>query len=180
MQLTITEPDRMASVAGVQLFDRFCRWLADNGVGAQSIDGTKHITVTSVLISGTTVLQTTFAQPVVKPMPADLAQTLESIYHPAEDPEATSLDDMAHLVKQLQDARAEGKAAKEKEDEARDQILARLRERGGEYGTVAGQRVIRAKEVISNRFLTVQFKKDHPEMAQQYTGESKSIRLETL
>lgn len=179
MQLTITEPDRMATAAGVDTFDRFCSWLQANQVNPQQINGSENITVTSVMISGTTVMSTTFAMDVTVPMPADLAQVLESVYHPSES-DVVAMDDMAHLVKQLQDARAEGKAAKEKEDEARDQILARLRERGGEYGTVAGQRVIRAKEVISNRFLTVQFKKDHPEMAEQYTSPSTSVRLETL
>jgi hypothetical protein len=180
MQLTITEPDRMATVVGVPTFDRFCSWLLANQVNPQQINGSQNITVTSVLISGTTVFSTTFAVDVTVPMPEDLAQVLESVYHPSEDPEATSLDDMAHLVKQLQDARAESKAAKEKEDEARDQILARIRERGGEYGTVAGQRVVHVKAIVTKRFKTVEFKKDHPDIAEQYTGESTSYRLETL
>lgn len=189
MQLTITNPDRMSGVAGVGTFDRFCSWLLANQVNPQQIDGTKHITVTSMLVSGWTVLSTTFEQPVTVPMPEDLKGALFAAYGgeygggtvgPSEDPEATSLDDMAHLVKQLQDARADAKAAKEREEEARDQILARLRERGGEYGTIAGQRVIHAKTIISNRFMTVQFKKDHPDLADQYTSPSPSIRLETL
>lgn len=96
---------------------------------------------------------------------------------PAAD---AKLDDLAQWVSQLETARAEEKAAKERAEEARVQILSRLNEHGAEFGTIDGQRVVKAKTVESSRFKTVEFRKAYPDLAAQYSATSTSVRLEVL
>jgi hypothetical protein len=91
-----------------------------------------------------------------------------------------ALDDISAWVEQLEEARLTEKAAKERAEEARTAIVARLREAGAEYGTVNGQRVVKAKTIESSRFKTAEFRKAHPQLADEYTSTSTSVRLEII
>lgn len=173
-------------------------WLDANGVDPATVSGLHDLNIESHKISGHS--RTTgqrFEAPVVEPMWQDLLGYLAArfgcVYGGGEvapmiaredrlqpDEEAAPLDDIAPLIDQLRQARADSKAAKEREDEAKAEILARLKQTGREYGTVAGQRVVHAKSVTSNTFQTVRFRAAHPDLAAEFTEPKTSIRLEIV
>jgi hypothetical protein len=93
---------------------------------------------------------------------------------------STPVDDLKEWVEQLATARAEEKAAKERAEEARDQILSRMINEGYKVGTINGRPAVQWVPVTSNRFQTAKFKAAHPEMAAEFTEPSVSNRLEVL
>jgi len=90
------------------------------------------------------------------------------------------IDDIASLVDQLRTARDEERAAKERAEEARDQILSRMINEGYKIGTVNGRPAVQWVPVTSNRFQTKKFQAAHPDLAAEYTEPSTSNRLEVL
>lgn len=90
------------------------------------------------------------------------------------------IDDLASLVDQLRTARDEERAAKERAEEARDQILSRMINEGYKIGTVNGRPAVQWVPVTSNRFQTRKFQAAHPDLAAEYTEPSTSNRLEVL
>lgn len=172
-------------------------WLDANGVLPGNVSGMHELSITTDQIAGS--YRTTgekFFISIGVPMPGDLLGYLaarfgcvygegdvrpdNSAHRLTGDDEAAPLDDMAQWVTALATARREEKAAKERTEEARDQILARLKATGKEYGTVDGARVVHAKKIESSRFQTAQLRKDLPEIADKYTAVSVSTRLEIL
>lgn len=173
------------------------QWLAENGVMPGNVSGLHELAITTDQIAGSDrVTGDKFFAPVTVPMPQDLLGYLTArfggSYGPGDvvpdnaahrlqpDDEAAPLDDIAVMVDRLRQARLDAKAAKEREDEAKAEILARLKATGREYGTVAGQRVVHAKEVTSNTFQTVKFRAAHPDLAAEFTEPKISIRLEIV
>lgn len=170
-------------------FTPFCNWLRDNQIDPAYVDGTQLLTVTSGLISGTMHGFGPFSRQVTVPMHPQLSQEMEAIFFgpvteapsgQGIDHSAVALDDVAQLVRQLAEGREEAAAGKKKADEARDQILARLRESGKEYGSVQGQRVLHAKTVEKRQFQTEKFRTAHPELADEFTAMRAETRLEIL
>lgn len=172
-------------------------WLDQNGVTPGYVSGLHELSITTDQIAGSyRETGEKFFQPVTVPMPLDLLGYLTArfggSYGPGDvvpdnsahrlqpDEETAPLDDIAPLVDQLRAARADAKAAKEREDEAKAEILARLKATNREYGTVAGQRVVHAKTVVSNNFQTVKFRAAHPDLAAEFTEPKTSIRLEIV
>lgn len=182
MQFTI--PANCPEAVWGNLFWPFCNWLRANGVDPEYIDGTQLLTVTSALISGT---QRGFGVPfqvdVTVPMPDMLGPELEAIFFTdtsTTDDEAASLDDMAQWVSQLAKARKAAADAKKMADEARDQILGRLRQLDKPYGSVAGQRVVFAKSVPKSYFDKAACAAENPDIVAKYTEERSETRLEIL
>ena len=93
---------------------------------------------------------------------------------------ATPLDDLKEWIEQLDAARAEEKAAKERAEEARDQILSRMINEGYKLGTIDGRPAVQWVPVTSQRFQTKKFQAAHPELAAEFTEPSTSNRLEIL
>jgi len=154
------------------LFD----WLEANGVDPSGIDGSQPLSITEV-VTAATVFGTTVQRPVLTEMPQDLAQFLDDNFG---GPAAVALDDMSQLIDRLAQARAEEKAAKERADEARAQILARLELSGASLGTVGGRPAVEWRRVEKKQFQTAKFRADHPDMADQYTSTRTENRLELL
>lgn len=178
-------------------------WLRANDVDPANVSGLHPLAIETHKISGhDRVTGARFEAKTQMPMPVELvgylATRFGAVYDsgdpipdnasfrlqvngvPATDEETAPLDDIAPLVDQLRAARADGKAAKEREDEAKAEILARLKATNREYGTVAGQRVVHAKTVVSNNFQTVKFRAAHPELAAEFTEPKTSVRLEIV
>lgn len=186
MQFTI--PAQTPAQTYGDLFNPFCDWLRANQIDPEYVDGSQLLTVTSGMISGTMHGFGPFSRMVTTPMPELLAAGLESVFfagngHPStqgQDADSAPMDDMAQLIKQLAEGRAKAAEGKKQADEARDQILARLRQSGKEYGSVAGQRVLHAKTLDKRVWNGTRFKADHPEMVEAYTDLRKETRLEIL
>lgn len=175
-------------------------WLQANQIEVSYVSGAEPLEITGERIEWfdrrfAAVSGRSFV-PVTVPMPEDLLGYLaarfgcvygegdvrpdNSAHRLPPDDEAASLDDIAPLIDQLRAARSDAKAVKEREDEAKLEILARLKATNREYGTVAGQRVVHAKSVTSNTFQTVAFRQAHPELAAEFTQPKTSIRLEIV
>lgn len=90
------------------------------------------------------------------------------------------MDDLKQWIDQLAEARRTAADAKDRADEARDQILAHLRDNKADIGTVGGRPAVEWKLVTKTQFETVKFRTDHPELAAAYTAERTENRLELL
>jgi hypothetical protein len=181
MQFTI--PANCPESVWGDMFWPFCNWLQANGVDPAYIDGTQLLTVTDVLISGTAKPFGPFQVDVTAPMSPAMGASLMGIFFSdtsTTDAEAVPMDDMAHLYQQLATARRAAADAKKSADEARDQILARLRESGKEYGAIAGQRVLYAKVIPKSYFNKAECAADNPGLIEKYTTERTETRLEIL
>jgi hypothetical protein len=173
-------------------------WLTANGVDPAKVAGDIPLELTGTHISAgirpwPDLPVDQVISPIKVPMPQELLNLIASIFggvfegsdpRPVRDvPEPVkeaSLDDISAWIEQLEEARMTEKAAKERAEEARTAIVARLREAGAEYGTVNGQRVVKAKTIESSRFKTAEFRKAHPQLADEYTSVSTSVRLEII
>lgn len=167
--------------ATVGLPPAFFDWLTANGVDVPQVSAANpfHIDTGAELMSGTTVFLTEFLTPIMVPLDDYLAGWLLEQYG-EHDPGTSVLDDMSSLVEQLRSAREDEKNAKARAEEARDQILARLRIEGSSVGTVDGRPAVERKIVESKRFDTMRFRREQPETAAIYTSISTSERLELL
>lgn len=186
-------------------FHPLMNWLRQNAVDPYRVSGKHSLEIRGDNVEGhyfsglsptDNATYTPFTAPIVAPMAPELSGYLaarfgaswdgadaipdNSAHRLQPDEEAAPLDDIAPLIDQLRQARADSKAAKEREDEAKAEILARLKQTGREYGTVAGQRVVHAKSVTSNTFQTVKFRAAHPDLAAEFTEPKTSIRLEIV
>lgn len=157
----------------------FFAWLLANQVDPTNVDDTQPVLVTDSEISGTTLFATAFQLPVTVPMPEALAEEMSALF-PGYGERIAVLDDMAQLVEQLRQARDEQSKAKDRADEARAQILARLHIEGASVGTVAGRRAVEWKSVTKSQFQTARFRADHKDLADKYTVERVENRLELL
>lgn len=172
MQITIP-----AATVGIP--PAFFEWIKANGPYPEGISAANPFYITDEQIAGTTVFGTGFEYPIVVPLDDYLAGWLLETFGPATEP-TTNLDDMAALVVQLEEARQAAKNATEKANEARDQILARLRMEGSSIGTVAGRPAVEVKVVESKRLDTARLRREQPDIADIYTSVSTSERLEIL
>jgi hypothetical protein len=156
----------------------FFPWLIANQVVPQQVDDSKPVHITDSEIVGVTVLQNTFRVPIVVPLTDQLAADLDQFF--GEGASVTVLDDLAQLVNQLREARDEMAKAKDRADEARAQILARLHITGASVGTVHGRPAVEWKTVTKSQFQTAKFRADHKDLADEYTTTREENRLELL
>jgi len=122
-----------------------------------------------------------------EPMPdlMELAEQVAAVLTPPAEPSeaqpiAIPIDGLKQLVAQLDEARQAQRDAKDRADEARDQIIAYLRDNGGEVGTVDGRPAVEWKTVTKKQFETARFRVENPDMADEYTTERTENRLELL
>lgn len=175
MQITIP-----AATVGIP--PAFFGWLAKNGIQAEGISAASPLYVADDQIAGTTVFGTGFEYPIVVPLDDYLSGWLLETFgeDPRSAPGPANLDDMQLLIDQLGSAREAVRAATEQANEARDQILARLRMEGSSIGTVAGRPAVEVKVVESKRLDTARLRREQPDIADIYTSVSTSERLEIL
>ncbi len=167
--------------ATVGLPPAFFDWLTANGVDVPGVSAAQpfHIDSGRDLLFGTTVIGTGFELPITVPLDDYLAGWLLEQFG-EHDTDVSVLDDMSSLIEQLRSAREDEKNAKARAEEARDQILSRLRIEGSSVGTVDGRPAVERKIVESKRFDTTRFRREQPETAAIYTTVSTSERLELL
>ena len=89
-----------------------------------------------------------------------------------------SVNELENKIKKLQEweALAEEAKAKAEAEALKDEIKAEMLNRNTEEIT-AGRYICRWTSVLSNRFDTTTFKKEHAEMYKQYTKQSSSRRF---
>jgi hypothetical protein len=111
--------------------------------------------------------------------------TVKDVAQPEPVDEATELatvamDEFKSLVDQLAEARQAEKDAKDRAQEARDQIIAFLRDSKADIGTIAGRPAVEWKQLAPRKFKTGKFAVDHPDLYEQYREESPESRLDLL
>ena len=87
-----------------------------------------------------------------------------------------SINEIEAKIAQLQEWEAIQEAAKKEADTLRDSIKAELLNRGRSE-IVAGRFIVRLTPVISSRFDTAAFKKEHAEMYRMYSRQVESRRF---
>ena len=87
-----------------------------------------------------------------------------------------SINEMENKIKKLQEWEALAEEAKAEAEALRDEIKAEMLARETEE-IEAGRFIIRWTSVLSNRFDTTTFKKEHAEMYKQYTKQTQSRRF---
>lgn len=157
----------------------FFHWLAVNGVEVPQVSGATPVYINDQTIGGHTVLGSEFTRAIVVPLDDYLSGYLLNRFG-EHDAGTSVLDDMASLVQQLAEARQAEKDAKARAEEARDQILSRLRIEGSSVGTVGGRPAVQLKVVESKRLDTARLRREQPDIADIYTSVSTSERLELL
>ena len=87
-----------------------------------------------------------------------------------------STTDMEMKIMQLQEWEQLMEEAKAEIESLKDEIKAEMLSRGTEEMT-AGRYIVRWTSVLSNRFDTTTFKREHAEMYKQYTKQTASRRF---
>ncbi len=87
-----------------------------------------------------------------------------------------STNELETKIKKLQEWEALAEEAKAEAEALKDEIKAEMLNRDTEEIT-AGRYICRWTSVLSNRFDTTTFKKEHAEMYKQYTKQSSSRRF---
>lgn len=87
-----------------------------------------------------------------------------------------SVNELENKIKKLQEWEALAEEAKAEAEALKDEIKAEMLNRNTEEIT-AGRYICRWTSVLSNRFDTTIFKKEHAEMYKQYTKQSSSRRF---
>lgn len=87
-----------------------------------------------------------------------------------------SINEMESKIKKLQEWETLAEEAKAEAEALRDEIKAEMLARETEE-IEAGRFIIRWTAVLSNRFDTTTFKKEHAEMYKQYTKQTQSRRF---
>lgn len=87
-----------------------------------------------------------------------------------------TITDMEMKIMQLQEWEQLMEEAKAEIESLKDEIKAEMLDRNTEELT-AGRYIIRWTSVLSNRFDTTTFKKEHAEMYKQYTKQTSSRRF---
>ena len=87
-----------------------------------------------------------------------------------------STHEMESKIAKLQEWEALAEEAKAEAEALRDEIKAEMNKRETEE-LEAGRFIIRWTSVLSNRFDTTTFKKDHADMYKQYTKQTSSRRF---
>jgi hypothetical protein len=174
--MMITIPAGRSQECPSALYD----WLIANGVVVPQVSDEHPFMITDEYVSGMTVFASGFQVPVQIPMTDYLAGWLLEHFGETEASDVTSLDDMATLYQQLGEARQAERDAKARAEEARDQILARLRQQQAMIGTIDGRPAVQRKVVQSSRVDTTKLRREQPDIAAIYTTTSTSERLEIL
>lgn len=175
--MKIMIPAGRSNEAPAALFD----WAVGNGVLVPQVSDQHPVFITDEIVSGMTVFGSPFEVPVTIPMTDYLAAALLETYGETDlSDDVSILDDMASLIQQLAEAREAERQAKERANEARDQILARLRVEQTHIGTVDGRPAVQVKVVESKRLDTARLRREQPDIADIYTTTSTSERLELL
>ena len=87
-----------------------------------------------------------------------------------------SVNELEKKIAELQELEAIAEEAKAEAESIKDEIKALMLEEQTEELT-AGKRIIRWTSVLSNRFDSTTFKKEHAEMYKQYTKQTASKRF---
>lgn len=87
---------------------------------------------------------------------------------------------IADRIARLKKLREMKRDVTEREDEVSKEIKAYLRERDAEFGAINGQLVCRRRPVTTRRIDTKALKEKEPEIAERFTRESTSDRLELI
>ena len=87
-----------------------------------------------------------------------------------------SVNEMETKIARLQEWEALAEEAKAEAEALRDEIKAEMLDRETEE-LEAGKFIVRWTSVLSNRFDTTSFKKEHSEMYKQYTKQTASKRF---
>ena len=87
-----------------------------------------------------------------------------------------SVNEMETKIARLQEWEALAEEAKAEAEALRDEIKAEMLDRETEE-LEAGKFIVRWTSVLSNRFDTTSFKKEHSEMYKQYTKQTASRRF---
>lgn len=88
----------------------------------------------------------------------------------------TKINEMETKIKKMQEWEQLAAEAKAEAEALRDEIKAEMLAKDTEEMTV-GQFIVRWTSVLSNRFDTSTFKKEHAEMYKQYTKQTSSRRF---
>ncbi len=175
------------------MFMTLCSWLGLSGIDPAQIDGSKPIFIGGGMITAST-LTGALQGPIQVGMPVELYNWMsahgmetDNLVHPSvmdlvtpEGPVTLDLSDMSSLVEQLRAGREKEREGKAEAEEARDQILARLRTESADIGTVGGAPAVRWKVITKKQFETTRFRAAHPDLAAEFTGERQENRLELL
>lgn len=155
-------------------------WLNTNGVVVPQVSNEHPFHIYDETIAGMTVFGSEFQMPITIPMTDYLAGWLLENFGDRPGEEIMPINDMAGLVAKLESARQAARDATEQANEARDQILARLRQQGAMVGTIDGRPAVERKIVSSSRVDTTKLRREQPDIAAIYTTTSTSERLEIL
>lgn len=96
------------------------------------------------------------------------------------NPKTAELDSIADWVASYRKAKELEKVAKEKAEEARSIIAAKLDETEAEFGTVDDEPVVRWRSVSSTRLDTRKFREQYPDLAEEFSVTKPSMRMEIL
>lgn len=103
-------------------------------------------------------------------------QLLARLYPEAEPESRIRLPlEAKDLIRQYEAAKLDEQEARTRKEEAANKLKAMLKDK--EVGLI-GDREVRWKSIISTRFDTKRFKKDHPDLYKQYVKESEYRRFE--
>jgi CRISPR/Cas system-associated exonuclease Cas4 (RecB family) len=89
----------------------------------------------------------------------------------------TTDDDIINALEMLQESRDLEKAAKDLSDQAKTVLDEKVRKQGIK-SVRGGSLVLTLNEILSSRFDSAAFKKQHPDLAQEFTKTSKSLRYD--
>lgn len=98
----------------------------------------------------------------------------------ATDANTTALDEIDDRVRRYLTAKKVEKQGKDAAEETRHEIAAYLEARGAEFGTVDGVLVVRWRPVTSKRLDQKKLASNHPEIVEEFTRESTSMRMEIV
>lgn len=98
----------------------------------------------------------------------------------ATDENTVALDEIADRWARYVKAKQAEKIAKEVAEEAKREVTGYLRERGAEFGTIAGSLVARWRPIPKPRFQQKKFVESHPDLAAEFTVEADEWRLEQV
>ena len=98
----------------------------------------------------------------------------------ATDENTVALDEIEDRVARYLKAKEVEKAGKDAAEETRHEIAAYLEARGAEFGMVGGKLVIRWRPVTSRRLNQKKLASAHPDLVEEFTAESTSMRMEIV
>ena len=103
---------------------------------------------------------------------------LQPLNAPEEEIIAAPLDEIREWEAKFREARSKRKYWQEVEDEAKEMITDYLGD--AEFGSVGGQITLRWRRMEVGRFNTKKFRKQSPELAEEFTDVREERRMEVI